>query len=382
LACLACMSHGRRVASGFNPASAVSNVVHPKISPHATQRPLMQAKDTKLRPRTASSVMKVKAKGAVVQDEWQEHTDPASGYKFYVNPRTGETSWTKPSASTPDAAATSSPRAVEWTEHVDPASGKTFYYHAGSGQTSWTKPEPSPAGYSAPANDWTEHIDPASGNKFYYNAKTQETSWTLPKVAKRETSRTLPEVAKTTTANADDERQEQEFISDDLQETFNEAGYLLMRLAVASVMIHHGQEKILSAEMFTKFAIDKFFAFLPGPHIYWTYLVGYIQYLAPFFMGLGIFSRAAAASLAGVMTGALAQSVIQNGWEKFPMFELAGLNQKLKYGVPIFHNYGWEVPLLYVAIFSFVAVNGPGKFSIAQLLGWNDDKSLLGKIKQ
>jgi len=174
----------------------------------------------------------------------------------------------------------------------------------------------------------------------------------------------------------------EEFISDELQQNINEATYLLMRLAVGAVMIHHGQEKILSAEMFTKFAIDKYFSFLPGPHIYWTYLVGYIQYLAPFLMGLGVFSRAAGASLFGVMAGALAQSVIQNGWEKFPMFELAGLSQKLKYGVPIFHNYGFEVPLLYVAVFGLVAIKGPGKFSIAQLLGWNDDNSLLGKLKQ
>jgi uncharacterized membrane protein YphA (DoxX/SURF4 family) len=173
-----------------------------------------------------------------------------------------------------------------------------------------------------------------------------------------------------------------EFISDELQENFNEAAYLFMRLAVAAVMVHHGQEKILSAEMFTKFAIDKYFAFLPGPHIYWTYIVGYIQYLAPFFMAIGIFSRAAGASLAGVMTGAFLQSVLQSGLEQFPYFEIAGLNQKLKYGIPIFHNYGFEVPLLYVAIFLVVAANGPGKFSIAQLIGWNDDKSLLGKLKQ
>jgi len=181
-------------------------------------------------------------------------------------------------------------------------------------------------------------------------------------------------------AKSNDENEE--FISEEFQENLNELAYLFMRLAVGAVMIHHGQEKILSAPMFTKFAIDKYFAFLPGPHLWWTYIIGYIQYLGPVFMGLGIFSRAAAASLAGVMTGALAQSVIQNGWEKFPMFELAGLSQKLKYGVPIFHNYGFEVPLLYVAVFLLVAANGPGKFSIAQLLGWNDDKSLLGKLKQ
>jgi len=174
----------------------------------------------------------------------------------------------------------------------------------------------------------------------------------------------------------------EEFISKEFQENVDELAYLFMRLAVGAVMIHHGQEKILSSEMFTKFAIDKYFAFLPGPHIWWTYLIGYIQYLAPFFMGLGVFSRAAGASLAGVMTGAWAQSVIQNGWEKFPNFELAGLSQKLKYGVPIFHNYGFEVPLLYVTVFLLVAAKGPGKFSIAQLLGWNDDNSILGKLKQ
>mmetsp|Transcript_110280 Transcript_110280/g.206711 ORF Transcript_110280/g.206711 Transcript_110280/m.206711 type:complete len:407 (-) Transcript_110280:120-1340(-) len=182
--------------------------------------------------------------------------------------------------------------------------------------------------------------------------------------------------------NGKSNEENEEFISEEFQENLNELAYLFMRLAVGAVMIHHGQEKILSSEMFTKFAIDKYFSFLPGPHIYWTYLVGYIQYLAPFFMGLGIFSRAAAASLTGVMAGALFQDLIQNGWEKFPMFELAGLSQKLKYGVPIFHNYGFEVPLLYVAVFGLVAIKGPGKFSIAQLLGWNDDNSLLGKLKQ
>lgn len=64
-----------------------------------------------------------------------------------------------------------------------------------------------------------------------------------------------------------------------------------------------------------------------------------------------------------------------------PRFELAGLNEQLNYGIPIFHNYGFGVPLLFVAI-SLVAANRPGKFSIAHLFGSNDDKSLFDKFKQ
>jgi uncharacterized membrane protein YphA (DoxX/SURF4 family) len=164
-------------------------------------------------------------------------------------------------------------------------------------------------------------------------------------------------------------------IDEDFQENVNELAYLLTRLAAASVMIHHGQEKIASAEAFTKFAIDTYFSFLPQPHIFWTYSAGYVQLLAPFFMVTGIFSRVAAASLAGTMLGAFYYSIASTGYEGYPLSKMAGR-------VPVFHNYGFETPALYFAIFVLVAATGPGKFSIAQALGWNEDKSLLGKLKQ
>jgi uncharacterized membrane protein YphA (DoxX/SURF4 family) len=140
-------------------------------------------------------------------------------------------------------------------------------------------------------------------------------------------------------------------------------------------MIHHGYEKYFSAEMFTKYAIDKYFNFLPGPHIWWTYSVGGVQFFAPFLLGLGVFSRAASASLAGVMLGAVFQSVLSTGLEGFPLSKMASK-------VPIFHNYGFELPIVYVSVFLLFAATGPGKYSVAQAVGWNDDKSLLGKIKQ
>jgi putative oxidoreductase len=171
-------------------------------------------------------------------------------------------------------------------------------------------------------------------------------------------------------------------VSDELQQNVNELAILLARLIAAAVMFHHGQEKILSPEAFTRFTIDKYFSFLPGPHLFWTYFAGYTQLIAPIFLSLGIFSRAAAVSLIGTMLGAFYFSFASGGTEGFPFFELAGLSATMKYGVPSFHNYGFETPALYVAIFLMVAVGGPGKFSLAQLLGFNDDKSLFGKIKQ
>merc|ERR1719486_1273232 len=66
---------------------------------------------------------------------------------------------------------------------------------------------------------------------------------------------------------------------------------------VAIMMIHHGQEKLLSAEMFTNFVMTKYFAFLPG---------------------LGVASRPAAASLAGTTLAAMYYHLVSTGTEGFP----------------------------------------------------------------
>jgi uncharacterized membrane protein YphA (DoxX/SURF4 family) len=92
-------------------------------------------------------------------------------------------------------------------------------------------------------------------------------------------------------------------------------------------------------------------------------------------MVTGIFSRVAAASLAGTMLGATYYSIVTTGTEGFPLSKMAGR-------VPVFHNYGFETPALYLAVFVLVAATGPGKFSIAQAIGWNDDNTILGKLKQ
>jgi len=163
--------------------------------------------------------------------------------------------------------------------------------------------------------------------------------------------------------------------AEELETIVRDAVFLLCRLSIASQMVHHGYEKYFSADLFTKYAIDAYFNFLPGPHLWWTYIVGGIQFFAPFGLGLGVFSRVSSASLAGVMVGAALQSFLSLGTEGFPLSKMAK-------NVPIFHNYGFELPVVYVCSFLLFAVTGPGKYSVAQALGWNDDKSLLGKLKQ
>lgn len=165
---------------------------------------------------------------------------------------------------------------------------------------------------------------------------------------------------------------------DEVQDFVNDAALLFARLAAASFMIHHGQEKLASAELFTKFAIDKYFTFLPqigGSRVFWTYSAASVQAVAPFFLASGVFSRVAGAALTGTMLGAFYYSLASTGLEGFPLSKMASQ-------VPVFHNYNFETPFLYISVFALVAANGPGKLSVSQALGWNDDNTILGKIKQ
>ena len=127
---------------------------------------------------------------------WEEHLDPSSGKKFFFNPSTNETSWTKPSAAGyPSAPAKKSDG---WTEHRDPASGKIFYFNTETKETSWQKPAshasngtPSGPAYSKskldldPPDPWTEHVDPDSGRAFFYNSVTKESAWLRPSAVAR-----------------------------------------------------------------------------------------------------------------------------------------------------------------------------------------------------
>lgn len=158
-------------------------------------------------------------------------------------------------------------------------------------------------------------------------------------------------------------------------ETLQDVAIALMRVGTAAMMLHHGQEKLLSAEMFNNFVMSKYFAFLPGPGLAWTYAAGAVQAVAPAALALGVASRPAAASLAGTTLAAMYYHLASTGLEGFPLSTMA---EK----VPVFHNYAFEGPFMYLAIFLFFATAGPGKFAVSTALGWDKDKSLAGLLKQ
>ena len=81
------------------------------------------------------------------------------------------------------------------------------------------------------------------------------------------------------------------------------------------------------------------------------------------------------ASLAGTTLAAMYYHLVSTGTEGFPLSTMA---EK----VPVFHNYAFEGPFMYVAIFLFFATMGPGKFAVSTALGWDKDKSLGGLLKQ
>jgi len=148
-------------------------------------------------------------------------------------------------------------------------------------------------------------------------------------------------------------------------EVLRDGALLILRLAISSMILHHGQEKYMSADLFTKYVIDSYFPYFPGPHMNYTYLIAIIQFFGPFFLGSGVFSRIAAGGLAGTMGGAVFYHLLSTGPEGFPFTTLKK--------VPVFHNYAFEAPVIYTATFFFLMISGPGRFSVSQLLGWNEE---------
>ena len=135
---------------------------------------------------------------------------------------------------------------------------------------------------------------------------------------------------------------------------------LFTRLSVGIFMFHHGQEKFISPDLFTKYVFDQYFTFLPEPRIFFTFLIAYIQIFSPILISLGFLSRIACASLGSTMLGAVFYHLISTGPEGFPFTTLKK--------IPIFHNYIYETPALYFIILFFLFIYGPGKFSISDKL--------------
>lgn len=143
--------------------------------------------------------------------DWFPATDPNSGETYYVNERTGETSWDKPEAllqldnSPHNVAAneqkdeiqmlTNGPSQNEnslppgWFAATDAQSGEEYYVNEHTGETSWDRPEddntnppinPVSEEEGSLASGWFPVVEPGSGDTYYANEQTGETTWEKP----------------------------------------------------------------------------------------------------------------------------------------------------------------------------------------------------------
>jgi hypothetical protein len=151
-----------------------------------------------------------------MKNQWVPTLDPTSGHTFYMNRRTGETSWKRPAededeekedeekedeggkekeaeneaeSETPaETKNTDDDLDVGWQARVDPATGRTFYVNKATGQSSWKKPkrqrveekeDNAPPNEEA-ASEWLEKKDAKTGRTYYVNKKDKKSSWTKP----------------------------------------------------------------------------------------------------------------------------------------------------------------------------------------------------------
>ena len=128
---------------------------------------------------------------------------------------------------------------------------------------------------------------------------------------------------------------------------------LLLRVVTASLMIHHGLEKLQNPSGFAENVIAIYFPFLPGPPLFWTYLSASFELGGSFCITVGILVRPAAALLVGTMVNAVAFQLMANGLQNYPLIPASGAAA-----------YTFEPSFAFFAICGYIALAGPGQFGL------------------
>jgi putative oxidoreductase len=116
------------------------------------------------------------------------------------------------------------------------------------------------------------------------------------------------------------------------------AGLLLLRLAIGTMMIHHGQEKLANPEFFaTNYVVP---LHLPFP-LLMAHLAGFAEIFGSWCVILGVFSPLGALALAGTMTVAAYHHILTSG----------------------FNIYVLELVVLYLGGSAAILFVGPGRYS-------------------
>ena len=133
----------------------------------------------------------------------------------------------------------------------------------------------------------------------------------------------------------------------------HDVGMLPLRIITASLMVHHGLDKLQHVEGFSNNVIAVYFPFLPGPPEFWTYLSASFEIGGSICLVLGLLVRPAACLLAGTMVNAVAFQLMKNGLQGWPF--------GLPPGGPA---YTFEPALAFLAVSTHIAMKGPGQFAL------------------
>ncbi|WP_320675219.1 DoxX family protein [Prochlorococcus sp. MIT 1341] len=142
--------------------------------------------------------------------------------------------------------------------------------------------------------------------------------------------------------------------SDNAVNITGELAIFVLRVLVSVMMVHHGLEKFQDPQGFSEFVVGKYFGFLPGDPIIWTFAAAATQLVCPIGLAIGFFARLSALGLLSTMLFAIPFHLLDTGLEGFPLAVVEG------------HNYAFELSAVYAAIFFYFLCAGPGRLSAAR----------------
>ena len=131
-----------------------------------------------------------------------------------------------------------------------------------------------------------------------------------------------------------------------------ELSIFVLRVSFSLMMVHHGLEKLSDPGGFAEFVVGKYFSFLPGDPVIWTYIAAITQIVCPIGLATGVFARLSSLGLLSTMVFALYFHFIDTGLEGFP------------FAVVESHNYIFELSAIYAAISFYFLCAGPGRLSL------------------
>ncbi len=133
-----------------------------------------------------------------------------------------------------------------------------------------------------------------------------------------------------------------------------ELSIFVLRVGFSVFMIHHGLEKLQDPQGFAEFVVGKYFSFLPGDPVIWTFAAAITQLVCPLGLALGVFTRISALGILNTMLFAVYFHLCDTGLEGFP------------FAVVESHNYAFELSAIYAAISLYFVCAGPGRLAISR----------------